>query len=64
MSPIGEDTIPPGYVVTTPPKVNGKSMGPTLSGSLQERADALYKTHTTTNGYDIKRTQQSLRDTE
>ena len=60
VSPIGEDTIPPGYVVTTPPKVNGKSMGPTLSESLQERADALYKTHTITNGYDIKSTPQSL----
>ena len=35
-------------------------MGPTLSESLQKRADALYKTHTITNGYDIKSTPQSL----
>ena len=35
-------------------------MGPTVSESLQERAAALYKTHTITNGYGIKGTPQSL----
>ena len=59
VSPIGKDTIPPRYKVTTPP-LNGKSMGPTLSGSLRERADTLYKTHTITNGYGLQRTPQSL----
>ena len=59
LSPIGKDTIPPRYRVTTPP-LNGKSMGPTLSESLKERADALYKTHTITNGYGIKSTPPSL----
>ena len=34
VSPIGTDTIPPRYKVTTPP-LNGKSMGPTLSESLR-----------------------------
>ena len=57
--PIGKDTISPRYKVTTPP-LNGKSMGPTLSESLRERADALYKTHTITNGYGLQSTPQSL----
>ena len=57
---MGGDTLPPRYVVTTSTNGNGKSMGPSLSESLQERADALYKTHTITNGYDIKSTPQSL----
>ena len=59
VSPIGKDTIPPRYKVTTPP-LNGNSMGPTLSESLRERADALYKTHTITNGYDLQCTPPSL----
>ena len=59
VSPIGKDTIPPRYKVTTPP-LNGKSMGPTLSESLRERADALYKTHTITNGYGLQSTPPSL----
>ena len=45
--------------MTTPP-LNGKSMGPTLSESLRERADALYKTHTITNGYGLQSTPPSL----
>ena len=60
VSPIGGDTIPPRYVTTTPTNSNGKTMGPALSESPQERADALYKTHTITNGYDSKSTPQSL----
>ena len=59
VSPIGKDTMPPRYKVTTPP-LNGKSMGPTLSESLRERADALYKTHTITNGYGLQSTPPSL----
>ena len=59
VSPIGKDTIPPSYKVTTPP-LNGKSMGPTLSESLRERADALYKTHTIANGYGLQSTPLSL----
>ena len=59
VSPIGKDTIPPRYKVTTPP-LNGKSMGPTLSESLRERADALYKTHTIINGYGLQSTPLSL----
>ena len=35
-------------------------MGPTLSESLRERADALYKTHTITNGYGLQSTPPSL----
>ena len=35
-------------------------MGPTLSESLKERADALYKTHTITNGYGLQSTPPSL----
>ena len=57
--PIGKDTIPPWYKVTTPP-LNGKSMGPTLSESLRERADVLYKTHTITNGFGLQSTPPSL----
>ena len=45
--------------MTTPP-LNGKSIGPTLSESLRERADALYKTHTITNGYGLQSTPPSL----
>ena len=59
VSPIGKDTIPPRYKVTTPP-LNGKSIGPTLSESLREGADALYKTHTITNGYGLQSTPLSL----
>ena len=59
VSPIGKDTIPPRCKVRTPP-LNGKSMGPTLSESLRERADALYKTHTITNGYGLQSTPPSL----
>ena len=59
VSPTGKDTIPPRYKVTTPP-LKGKSMGPTLSESLRERADALYKTHTTTNGYGLQSTPLSI----
>ena len=59
VSPIGKDTIPPRYKVPTPP-LNGKSMGPTLSESLRERADALYKTHTITNGYGLQSTPLTL----
>ena len=55
VSSIGKDTIPSRYKVTTPP-LNGKSMGPTLSESLRERTDALYKTHTITNGYGLQST--------
>ena len=57
-SSIGKDTIPPRYKVTTPP-LNGKNMGPTLSESLKERADALYKTHTITNGYRLQNPHQA-----
>ena len=35
-------------------------MGPTLSESLRERADALYKTHTITSGYGLQSTPPSL----
>ena len=58
--PIGGDTIPPAFRVTTPPRLNGNGMGPTLTESMKERADALYKTYSITNGHGIKSTPASL----
>ena len=51
VSPIGGDTIPPEYRVTTPSRVNGNGMGPTLAESVKERTDALQKVHSITNGH-------------
>ena len=60
VSPTGEDTIPPKFRVTTPPKLNVNGMGPTLTESMRERADAIYKTYTIINGHGIKSTPASL----
>ena len=54
VSPIGGDTIPPSYRVTTPINMNGNGRGPTLTQSIKEREDALQKVHSITNGHGIK----------
>ena len=56
VSPIGGDTIPPSYRVTTPinMNMNGNGRGPTLTQSIKEREDALQKVHSITNGHRIK----------
>ena len=45
VSPMGGDTIPPSYRVTTPINMNGNGRGPTLTQSIKEREDALQKVH-------------------
>ena len=60
VSPIGGDTILSGYRVTTPIKTNGNGMGPTLTESMRERADALQKVQSITNGHTIGSTPVSL----
>ena len=54
VSPIGGDTIPPSYRMTTPINMNGNGRGPTLTQSIKEREDALQKEHNITNGHGIK----------
>ena len=54
VSPIGGDTIPPSYRVTTPINFNDNGRGPTLTESMKEREDALLKVHSITNGHGIK----------
>ena len=54
VSPIGKDTIPPSYTVTTPIDMNDNGRGPTLTQSIKEREDALQKVHSITNGHGIK----------
>ena len=60
VSPIGGGTIPPEYRVTTPPIVNNNGMGPTLTESMRERADALQRVHSITNRHRIGSTPASL----
>ena len=62
MSPIGGDTIPPKFRVTTPLQYNSKGMGPTFTESMKERMNALQKVHSITNGHKIKSTLTSLED--
>ena len=54
VSPIGGDTIPPSYRVTTPIDMYDNGRGPTLTQSIKEREDALQKVHSITNGHGIK----------
>ena len=54
VSPIGKDTLPPSYRVTTPIDMNDNGRGPTLTQSIKERKDALQKVHSITNGHGIK----------
>ena len=54
VSPIGGDTIPPSYRVTTPIDMHDNGRGPTLTQSIKERKDALQKVHSITNGHGIK----------
>ena len=54
VSPIGGNTIPPNYRVTTPIDMNDNGRGPTLTQSIKEREDALQKVHSITNGHGIK----------
>ena len=54
VSPIGGNTIPPSYRVTTPIDMNDNGRGPTLTQSIKEREDALQKVHSITNGHGIK----------
>ena len=62
VSPIGGDTIPPKYRVTTPVQYKSNGMGPTLTESMRERKDTLQKVHDITNGQKIKSTPIRLED--
>ena len=54
VSPIGGDTTPSSYSVTTSININDNGRGPTLTQSIKEREDALQKVHNITNGHGIK----------
>ena len=43
VSPIGGDTIPPSYRVTTPINMNGNGRGPTLTQSMKRKRRCITK---------------------